>query len=353
MNSKRWVIACFFLTVFLLVLGALPTVIIDPYFHFHAPLASMSYAMDNPRYQNDGILKHFSYDAIITGTSMTERFKASEFDQIFNVESIKVPFPGGSYKEISDRLNAAFQANPEIQYVVRGIDCNRIIEHKDALNYDADMYPWYLYDRKLYNDVSYVLNKHILLNDTKRVLGHTNAGIKGTTFDEYSNDYEGTIHSKAEVLGKYNRPEKKNTKWETTEDQMEMLRASILQNFVAVAKDNPDTEFYYFFTPYSIVWWDSIHQTGETERYIDLMKEASRLMVEYDNIHLFSFFDAEEVICNLDLYRDILHYSDDVNTQMLYWMKSDEYRLTNENYVQHWEEMRTFFNTYNYESLFP
>ena len=82
------------------------------------------------------------------------------------------------------------------------------------------------------------------------------------------------------------------------------------------------------------------------------MKEAGRMMVEYDNIHLFSFFDMEDLICNLDHYKDTLHYSGEINSQMLQWMKNEEHRLIKENYASHWDAMLEFYGSDNYDSLF-
>ena len=39
----------------------------DPYFHYHGPFSSFSYRLYEERYINDGISRHFNYDAIITG----------------------------------------------------------------------------------------------------------------------------------------------------------------------------------------------------------------------------------------------------------------------------------------------
>ena len=98
-SSKKWMISfiCIFLTI-LIVVGAF-MVVVDPYFHYHKPIEGLQYSLQNERYQNNGIVKHFEYDAIITGSSMTECFKTSKMDEIFGVKSIKVPYSGGSYKE--------------------------------------------------------------------------------------------------------------------------------------------------------------------------------------------------------------------------------------------------------------
>ena len=352
MNNKKWTLGCLLLVFIILVSIALLTVILDPYFHYHKPLPGVSYKLDNQRYQNAGILKHFPYDMIITGTSMTENFKASEADVLFGATSVKVPFSGGSYKEIGDNLTYAFACNSGIRYVVRGIDCNRIADHKDAMTYEMSMYPWYLYDDSPFNDVTYVLNKSILFEDTLLTIGRTILGFPGTTFDEYSNWAKSYSFGKEALLKTYIRPELSNQIWQVEQMDYIQLQESVQQNFLSHVQAHPETEFFYFFTPYSIVWWDSINRAGKLEGYVALMEELSRILIEYDNVHLFSFFENTDLICNLDKYKDSLHYSEDINSQILQWMYHDTYRLTEENYIEHWNSVLTFYNSYDYEALF-
>ena len=103
-NSKKWVIGLLVSFVFILgILGGFVAVV-DPYFHYHAPQSFVKYELNNERYQNNGVVKHFEYDAIITGSSMTQCFKPSELNELFSVNAIKAPFSGGSYKEVNDNL---------------------------------------------------------------------------------------------------------------------------------------------------------------------------------------------------------------------------------------------------------
>ena len=79
MDCRRWLGLTLGLTAAgLLAFGGLVAAV-DPFFHFHGPAEGLSYALDSERYQNDGISRHFTYDAVMTGTSMTENFKASHF----------------------------------------------------------------------------------------------------------------------------------------------------------------------------------------------------------------------------------------------------------------------------------
>ena len=72
---KIWLAGTLVITITALALLASITIYIDPLFHYHAPLKNYEYPINNERYQNDGITRHFTYDGIITGTSMTENFK--------------------------------------------------------------------------------------------------------------------------------------------------------------------------------------------------------------------------------------------------------------------------------------
>ena len=82
-SAKKWVITYIIVLIIVLAMLGSVTIIIDPYFHYHKPLATLEYPIYNERYQNNGIAKNFEYNAIITGTSMTENFKTSEFDYLF------------------------------------------------------------------------------------------------------------------------------------------------------------------------------------------------------------------------------------------------------------------------------
>ena len=78
LTAKAWVKIFISLFVCLIVLMAAMVAVIDPFFHYHKPLGAFYYTLDNERDQNDGITRHFEYNALITGTSMTQNFKASQ-----------------------------------------------------------------------------------------------------------------------------------------------------------------------------------------------------------------------------------------------------------------------------------
>jgi hypothetical protein len=74
--------------------------------------------------------------------------------------------------------------------------------------------------------------------------------------------------------------------------------------------------------------------------------------LESDNIHLFSFFTAEHVICDPNNYKDVAHHRGSINDWILQCMKEGEYELTKDNYEDYCQQEWAFFHNYDYDKLF-
>lgn len=350
MTKKKMSITALILTLVLLLAFGGITAFLDPFFLYHGPWDWQNYVLYNERYQNDGITRYFTYDAIITGTSMTENFMTSEFDALFDVQSVKVPFSGGSYKEIGDFVDRAIQRNSDLKLVIRGLDTNRLLTDKDDMRYSS--YPEYLYDDFIFNDVNYLFNKDIFVDDTCYLLQFMRSGQPSTSFDEYANWHKRYTFGKDSVMKTYARRGHLGEHCSFTDEDAKIVEGTITQNVLQQVKNNPQVDFYLFFTPYSILYWDDRNQSGNVQRHIEAQRVAIEMLIPYDNVHLFSFFDEFDVICDLDNYKDIAHYGENVNSWMLQKMARGENRLTQENYEAYLKKISDFYTNYPYDSLF-
>lgn len=350
MKSKEWLTGYF--CIVLILLCAIGAVIyyIDPYFHYHHPYTEkFYYELSNQRYQNDGIVKHFDYDAMITGTSMTEQFKTSELDALFGTKSIKVPYSGATYKEINDHLKTALRYHPELKMVFRGLDMDSFLTDSDEMRYDAKEYPSYLYNENPFDDVKYLFNRDIMLNACYKLFAHVQGSNPGlTSFDEYNawqNGYEWGIHVVCPDGMSLNGPDKIE-KHLSSEEKL-VIQENIQDNVTSLVKEYPDITFYYFFTPYSALWWaeQSVNRRIEIEQY------TIELLLECDNIRLYSFNNRTDITTDLNHYHDKKHYATWINSLMLKWMHDGEYLLTKENYMDYLEEERAFYTEFDYASL--
>ncbi len=350
MNYKKQLIHLISLIVLFLSIIIGLVVFVDPFFHYHKPLERFNYHLGEPRYYNDGIAKHFDYNAVITGSSMIRTFKTSEIDERWGTNAIKLSYSGPSFKEIGDNLKYAFAENSNIEMIIMPIDGDRIDDEKDYYLY-KDI-PFYLYDDNLINDVSYVLNKTIILEEIYQVYQNTKNDIKMESFDEYHMWPSIDIYGKEAVMNDYDRNDIKSEKnYKLTESMMNNIDGNLGQNVIEIVKDNPNTDFYLFYPPYSIAWFDRAYMTGYLEKEIEMFKYATELLLEYDNVYLYSFFSEYEMISEFNNYRDVTHYQPHINTLILDWMYTGEHLLTKDNYEEYFEEIGEFYQNYDYDSL--
>ncbi len=183
------------------------------------------------------------------------------------------------------------------------------------------------------------------------VLKHTLKGNPTTSFDEYGR-WDSSQTGAERVKSTYARSESKAENRPITPQEIQTLQETLEQNVIAIARDNPDIQFYYFFTPYSILYMDYNDRYGILQRELDGYLLATEMLLEYDNIHLFSFFDDYELITDLDNYTDKAHYAEHVNSLLLERMHRGEHQLTRENYRSHWQEVSAFYLAYDYDALY-
>lgn len=350
MQDKKFFKLLIFGIIFILSLIAGIMIIVDPYFHYHKPLKFLNYRLGNERYINDGIIRNFDYNAIIIGTSMTQNFKSSQFDKLFNVKSIKIPFSGATFKEIDDNVERALKYNSNVEIILRGLDYGIILNDFQKMAYNN--YPEYLYDDNIFNDYKYLLNKDIIIKGLGATFYYTLTKKNTTTFDEYGNWEKSCIPGKKSVLSSHKREKKENKIKKLSKEEIQVLDKNIEKNLLDIPKKYPNIKFIYFITPYSIVYWDDLNQKGEIEKQIMIEKYMIEKILEISNIELYSFFDNYELICDLDNYKDAGHYIGKVNDKILNCIKNKEYQLNKENYLKYINKNLEFYKNYNYDEIY-
>ncbi len=324
--------------------------IVDPFFHYHGPLSQISYALDNERYQNDGITRHFDYDTIITGTSLTENFLPSECDELYGGKTIKVALQGATFKEVNDGLVRAFRYNPDIRTVIRCLDMKNFQQDWDYISYDG--LPTYLYDDNLLNDTGYVLNKSVVIATNEQVR-RTLEGKPGDTMDTYMFWGEDFDYGPKKVKSTYVRPDQEEPRGPITEEEKEAILKNVRENITSLPAAHPETTFYYYLSPDSICWWDvEANRAGKLEYYFELQELVIEEILKTPNIKLFSYSSRFDVIEDLGHYKDLSHYDAGISHRILKWMKEDRGRLTQDNYKNYIEEIREFYTDYDYDYLY-
>ena len=355
MKPEKWlklfigIVACVLVAVMALMAW------IDPFFHYHKPLPGFYYELSNERAQNDGIVRHFDYDAVITGTSLTQNFKAGEMDALFDCNSVKVCFSGATSKEMAVLMDAALSTH-EVRYIVASASdfSGSFIQDKDYMQEMFD-YPEYLYNNNLLDDVRYLLNRDVLVQYLLPMLVKKVSGAQGgiTSFDVYSNWTASKPLRGMAAMGDMSAYRNDLEQAPLTPEEAEKTRANVEQNLVRIANENPDTTFYFFMPPYSVVAWGRFFSEGNALKYIEAEEIAAGLLTACENVKFFSFSLEEAIPFDLENYTDSSHYEEEVNSYMLEAMAKDDprYRITKENAADYIAAMKELYLHYDYEAL--
>ena len=348
-NNKagRWLITFFVLLTLLLSGTAALQITVDPYFHYHAPEEGRYYDLYNERYQNDGIAKHFDYDAVICGTSVTQVFKTSEFDELFGVKSVKIPLSGETYYRINQLIEASLKSKNDVKIVIRSFDDAWTTSDPTASRYEE--YPDYLYNDNPFDDVYYLFNKDVLIQDTARFIIEDRKGTPAAVFDNYKNWAKEFEYNRLEVLRAYKRPPVADRVAVPTEAQRQNARDNLEMNFLSLIREYPETDFYIFAPPYCSVQWDARVRNKRMDFYFEIIDIYYNELTKYDNVYLFDWNDRFEITTDLNYYRDTIHYNGEVNSMILEWMKNGEGRMTQENYRAHFEKIKDFYESYDFD----
>ena len=347
MNAGIWLKRCIIILCAVLLLIAVLTAWLDPFFHYHAPLQGFYYALKNERAQNDGIVKQFDYDALITGSSITQNFKTSEMNELFDCHAVKTCFSGATYRELADLMDTAL-ATHEIRYVVCcATDVSgTFIQDKDYLQ-EAFDYPTYLYNDNPFDDINYLLNRDVLSEYVLPMLARRITGAPGgiTDFDTYS-AWSGQPYTYGDLPVYLTDAIDKEVKQEAlTEEERVTVRENVEQNMIRIAREHPETVFCYFLPPFSYVYWGDAYARGTARKQIEAEAYATGLLLSCENIRLYSFAADADITFDASNYKDMTHYGEWINSLMLKAMAEDDaaYRITRENADAYIANMRELY----------
>lgn len=332
MESKF--IKSFFIRSFLLLLLIIAAVIIfDPFYQYHKPLPGLKSVLTDKEYQCVGTLRTFDYDSLIVGSSVCENYNNRWFSDGFDCTAIKAIRSYGATADLCYMLDIAYQSH-DIKYIFYNIDPPALCNDTET-TFELTGCPMYLYDTNYLNDIPYVLNKDILMEKIPYML-----------FFSMKKDYdEGTSYnwaqdktfSKEQALSFYGRPSSVTPMYEQTRHEDNLTgNISLLTSLIEA---HPETTFKFFFSPYSMLWWDYTYRCGERDSYLYNELQTIEAILQYDNAEVYFYQNDEDIITNLDNYMDPVHFSADINHLICNKMAAGEGKLTKENYKDAIQDM--------------
>ena len=335
-NSKNFIKRLAISVLTLLVFIGAVVFAFDPFYHYHKPWFGMKAVLNDKEYQCVGTLRNFDYDALLVGSSVMENNDNSWYNDAYGVKAIKAIRSYGATADLCYLLDVAYEEH-DLKYVFYNIDPSSLYGDAET-TYESTGCPMYLYDSNPFNDIQYLYNKDVLFEKIPYAVANSFMG----DYDENLsyNWAKWKSFGPDMALGLYFRPAE--VKEMLPEDAyLDKLKAN-MDLLTAQVEAHPDTEFIFFYPPYSMLWWDMSFREGESDAIIRCEKEMTKALLSYDNVRIFCFQGEREVTTNLDNYMDTIHFSPEINRLMLDHITSGEYEMTPDNYEEMLDEVSAF-----------
>lgn len=325
MTRKRWALLALTLLVGSLALIVGTVALVDPFEIYHQATAFIP-PIDNgtQSYSNAGIAKSYEYDSVVIGSSMTENFRPSQLDALLGGRFVKLPINGGSPFNHKQMLDIAFSTH-DVRRVVYCLDI-------EAFTYfyttpKAEM-PEYLYDDDLFNDVRYWFNKSVLssyIPACLRTLGQSDPDQRDTMYtwgDLYPYGADVALAGTDFSCGVVEQ--------EPPGDfpaLSQQTRLNAEYNVIPYVEAHPDTEFLFFFPPYSLARWFQFYADGDLGYHLTQKEALIALLLPYENVRIYDFQAELSWIADLSNYIDAGHYGPWINDAMAEAIAQDRYRV--------------------------
>lgn len=329
MKPIPWIINIIILATLGLLIMGVTNFILDPFqqyrkAQFYKPI------YDNERYLNSGLAKTYDYKQVIIGSSMTENFTLSDAKDILGLDRvIKFSMSGATAYEMKLTLDYAYR-HRKIDTVIYGLDLFSFTGNTTRLFAGAGTFPFYLYDDNHLNDYRYLVSF-----DTFKFFVDSFIVPKPAQMFDFNRMYqwqyklrEGDFNTK-DRIDEWKEKYGFNPDYTKSEYALKSMKENIDINLLPLIQNHPETTFYIFYPPYSILAFKDMKNKGWLKSVEEFKHYVFLELAHYPNVKLYDFQASSEVTCNLDNYKDLLHYHQRINTWMLQQMKNESYLIKN------------------------
>ena len=330
----KWIFSVFALVIVFIITLSSVVYIVDPFFQFRAKDNTYFISV---QFCGSGLIKNYDYDTLILGSSMTQNFDMEIFREMHGGKPLLIGIGGLNLKEKTELLNIAYQADRADTYYV----CVDLYQYT---NDDESHNPQYLLKEDFLSRCRYFLNYEAWFHFIPIDLGmmaadklgvHLPESIQAARRVDNIDNWESYFtFGEEEVLNNYYY-DAYGVSDVDTNDLYNQMTQRIDTYFDSLQPDKG--EHILFFPPYSMLYWAS-----RSEEFLSIMLDAKKYYIEKafeSGIKVFDFQTAE-FTADLNYYKDLTHYSGEINDWMTEQFALDEYVLTKDNYMIYLDELQ-------------
>ena len=309
-----------------MLLPALITYLFDPFYQYHKPFFHLDASLHDRDNQVVGTIRTFDYDSVLLGSSVAENFDSTFIDNQYNCNTLKITRASGSVADLMYYLEMAHE-NRDIKNVFWCMDIFAMTASTEVTLYD-DSIPRYLHTETVLDDITYLYNKDILFEEIP--LSIANSFLKRGTGGNAYNWASDKTFSPAQAMYAYQKPTTVLPANEVSDSSKELIEKNAAMAIEEITS-HPETEYTIIFPPYSLLWWDCGYANGLSNEYFCVLETLLPKLLECENVTVYYFQSEKDIVCNLNYYMDMIHYSPAINQYMLNCMAEGKKQVTTQN----------------------
>lgn len=312
MTRKFWCLLTLSALILLLAGIAAVTAIVDPFEIYHrAWFYNPPYKSSTQMYAQAGVAKSYTYDSVIIGSSVTENCTPSVYDAALGGRFVKLSMNAGTARDHAKMMEIALRTH-DVRSVVYGLD---LFAYSLYYTNQKAVTPDYLYDDALFNDVNYLLNKNVLLEQIPQALARIGVPDEDASRDSmyYWSPPEMPGEKALRAMVNLSSPMPSQG---GAERALELAQLNLEHNLLPYIRDHRETTFFIFFPPYSLLYWANEAAQGNFDACMAQKRLIGETLLAEPNVQLYDFQTHADWVEDYSLYYDLIHYTAIVNDAM-------------------------------------
>lgn len=341
MRLKEFIFKIILATLIALLPFSMINYIVDPYQFYRQPGFYKPVYFNDQRYQNPGLARTQDYSLAIIGTSMTDNFLLSYVNNALNRKIVKLSMMGASMYEQKLMADVVIRAQ-KADTIIYELNYFSFRGASDRVTHTGKGFPYHMYQRGIIKDFKYLCNPETLLK-SYHILRKHYKGINHYTMvedlEKLNTWYYNSKFTKENAMKDWNLAQNDLKRADPEEFTWEYIKENADKNLLDLIKSNQDTEFILFYPPFSVLIHKFLDDRGLFDEEIRLKQYIFDNTRNLENVKIYDFQDLKEITHNLDNYRDMTHYSIEINEYIIDSIAREQHIVNDRNIEQKLENL--------------
>ncbi|MGL5933469.1 MAG: hypothetical protein ACRCY7_11395 [Cetobacterium sp.] len=297
----------FYVTLLLMLLPLITISLISYYFDPLQMFRKSDYYITEGRKINYGIAKNHDYELVVLGTSTSQNILKKDIENIFGVEGVNLSISGSTSYEQRELLKVILKED-KVKKIIYGLD---IFSFNREINEVRINTPEYVTRDGILHKFKYLYSFDSLKNIQE--------SKKDKNWIE-NHGYWGKKHKKdftRERLLNINVVQNKGSIDGLKKGYSLSKMENNLKEFLKLVDSNKNVKYEIYLPPYSSMYWYFADKYDTLDSILEFKQFIFSEVQKRENIKIYDFQVEFDVIESFDNYKDMVHYTLEVNRNIL------------------------------------